>query len=99
MLLIHDRDGDADGDVDMAADDPHGGDDPKKILPAHIRGEAYELLCAMVFKCKSATSAFALADYHADYHADVPHAAADDDSARLPFRDTPVWIGEGGQNL
>jgi len=91
MLLIHDpdRDGDADGDVDMAADDPHG-DDPKKILPAHIRGEAYELLCAMVFKCKSATSAFALADYHADYHADVPHADADDGSPRLPYRDCHV---------
>ena len=86
MLLIHDGDANGDADVDMAADDPHGGDDPKKILPAHIRGEAYELLCAMVFKCKSATSAFALADYHAD----VPHAAADDDSARLPFRDCHV---------
>lgn len=37
----------------------------KKITPEHVRGEAYEILCGILFHCKM-QSDFLLLDYHAD---------------------------------
>ena len=81
QLLLRDPGEDADSDDNTEA---------KKILSNQVRGEAYEILCAMMFKCKTGKSSVALRDYHAE--------ADDRTTTDLGLRDchvTRVFLSEG----
>ena len=65
--LVVVNEGTEDETTDHSVDDMvrEGEDDvssEKKITPAHVRGEAYEILCAILFRCKMAND-FLLLDY------------------------------------